>query len=144
VQAVSVFEQHPSYDLAMPKGRPSKRPRSQFGERLASARERMGLSQVQLAEKLGVSQKVITYWERNEVALRSDQLTAIAAAVNVTTEELLGQPKPKVRSGPTGKMRQVFEAVSQLPRKQQQKVIEMAEGFLALHLTKSREQEAAK
>jgi len=38
----------------------------------------MGLSQVQLADKLGVTQKLITYWEHNDVALRVDQLTAIA------------------------------------------------------------------
>jgi hypothetical protein len=34
---------------------------------------------------------------------------------------------------PGGKLGQVFESVSRLPRRQQQKVIEMAEGFLSLH-----------
>ena len=138
MQAISVFEESRLYADEMPKGRPSKRPRSQFGERLAAARERLGLSQSQLADKLGVSQKVITYWERNEVALRSDQLTAIAAALNFSVEELLGQPKPKARgSGPVGKARQVFEAVSQLPRKQQEKIFDILQPFLKEHLSTS-------
>lgn len=136
MQAVSVFEESRVYPGDMPKGRPSKRPRSQFGERLATARERLGLSQQQLADKLGVSQKVITYWERNEVALRSEQLTAIAAALDLSVEELLGQPKPKVRgSGPVGKARQVFEAVSKLPRKQQEKIFDILQPFLKEHLS---------
>jgi transcriptional regulator with XRE-family HTH domain len=83
----------------MPKGRPSKRPRSQFGERLAAARERLGLSQQQLADKLGVSQKVITYWERNEVALRSEQLTAIAAATGRSAKPARSlKPSPNSRA----------------------------------------------
>jgi transcriptional regulator with XRE-family HTH domain len=136
MQALSVFEQESLYADDMQKGRPSKRPRSAFGERLAVAREHLGLSQNQLAEKLGVSQKVITYWERNEVALRSDQLTAIAAALNLSVEELLGSPKPKARgNGPVGKARQVFEAVSRLPRKQQEKIFDILQPFLKEHLT---------
>ena len=138
MQAISVFKESPVYAGDMPKGRPSKRPRSQFGERLAAAREHLGLSQQQLADKLGVSQKVITYWERNEVALRSDQLTAIAAALNLSVEELLGQPRPKARgNGPVGKARQVFEAVSRLPRKQQEKIFDILQPFLKEHLSAS-------
>ena len=138
MQAISVFNERPVYADDMPKGRPSKRPRSQFGERLAAAREHLGLSQQQLADKLGVSQKVITYWERNEVALRSDQLTAIAAALNLNVEALLGQPKPKTRgNGPVGKARQVFEAVSKLPRKQQEKIFDLLQPFLREHLSNS-------
>ena len=57
----------------------------------------------------------------------------MAKALGVTVEELLGQPKPRRTGNPGGKLGQVFEAVSKLPRRQQQKVIEMAEGFLALH-----------
>ncbi len=136
MQAVSVFGGPHGYPDDMPKGRPSKHPRSKFGERLAIAREALGLSQIQLAENLGVSQKVITYWEHNEVALRSDQLTAIAAALNISVEALLGQPKPKARgNGPIGKARQVFEAVSKLPRKQQEKIFDILQPFLNEHLS---------
>jgi transcriptional regulator with XRE-family HTH domain len=135
MQAVSVFHQLAPYDDGMTKGRPSKQPRSPLGERLAAARERMGLSQVQLADKLGVTQKLITYWEHNDVALRVDQLTAIAKALHLPVDELLGQPAPKARgSGPVGKARQIFEAVSRLPRKQQEKVFDILQPFIKEHL----------
>jgi len=37
------------------------------------------------------------------------------------------------RRGSQSELQQVFEAVLKLPRRQQQKVIEMADRFLALH-----------
>ena len=36
-------------------------------------------------------------------------------------------------AAPAGRARQKIDAVLNLPRKQQAKVVEMAEGFLALH-----------
>jgi len=42
----------------MPGGRPAKSERFAFGERLTSARQQAGLTQQQLAEKLGTVQRV--------------------------------------------------------------------------------------
>lgn len=104
--------------------------------KLRELREHAGLSQRELARMIGQDSSNVSYWERTEKIPRSELLVPIAKALGVTVEELLGQPKPK--SMPTkGKLNHVFERVSQLPRRQQQKVIEMAEGFLALHETKS-------
>ena len=115
----------------MAAGRPAKQARTTFGERLAGAREGAGLTQLQLAEKLGTSQRVITYWEREPVALRAEQLAALADALSVTTDFLVGRDERKPRGqGPAGKLRQVFNQASQLPRHQQGKVIEFLENYL--------------
>lgn len=104
---------------------------------MAAARERLGLSQAELATQLGTSQKVIAYWERNPVALRADQLTSLATALQVTPEELLGERPPKSRNGgPVGKARRLFEAVSALPRHQQQRILGVIEDLLAAHRQK--------
>jgi transcriptional regulator with XRE-family HTH domain len=132
MQALSVIHDDTGYIFLMQRGRPSKRPRPPFGERLAAAREQMGLSQIQLADKLGVSQKVITYWEHNHVGLRAEQLISLASALNISVEELVGQPKPRSRGGPVGKARRVFEEVSSLPRHQQQRIIGVVEDLLAV------------
>ena len=75
----------------MKQGRPSTKPRTDFGRRMADARERAGITQQQLAEKLGTSQRAVAHWERDPVALRPDQIAAVADALNVTTDELLGR-----------------------------------------------------
>ncbi len=143
MQALSVIKKDSDYIFLMPRGRPSKKPRPAFGERLALARERMGLSQIQLAEKLGVTQKVITYWEHNPVGLRAEQLTAITSVLNISAEELLGQPKSKLRiGGPVGKARRVFEEVSSLPRHQQQRIIGVVEDLLSVQRSHSHKKAA--
>ena len=69
--------------------------------------------------------------ERNRVALRPDQLLNLAQALNVSVEDLVGSNATKKRSsGPTRKMKQLFEAASQLPRSQQQKLAAVLEAFV--------------
>jgi len=49
-------------------------------------------------------------------------------------EDLVGSNGTKKRgTGPTGKMKQLFEAASQLPRSQQQKLAAIIEPFIAHH-----------
>jgi len=61
-------------------------------------------------------------------------LLKLAQALNVSVDELVGTNGTKKRgSGPTGKMRQLFEAASRLPRSQQQKITALLEPFIAHH-----------
>jgi len=103
------------------------------GERLKTLRKAANLSQRELATLIGEIHTNVAYWETSGNLPRSDVLLPMAEALGVTVEELLGAAKPKAGATPAGKARQLFAAVSKLPRRQQQKVIEMAEGFLALH-----------
>jgi len=46
------------------------------------------------------------------------------------------QPNKKRGAGPTGKMKQLFEAASRLPRSQQQKIAAVLEAFVNQHATR--------
>ncbi len=129
MQALSIKKYSDPYDALMRTGRPSKSARTDFGARIRSFREAVGLSQQQVANYREISQHAYALWERRNVALRSDQLIKLANVLNVTADELLGAKKPRT-GGPTGKVRQVFENVSKLPRKQQLKVVEFVEAFV--------------
>jgi transcriptional regulator with XRE-family HTH domain len=59
-------------------------------QRLHTRREQAGLSQQQLAERLGLSQRAYAHWERNPVALRPDQLLILAEVLNVSVDDLVG------------------------------------------------------
>jgi len=116
----------------MQTGRPAKTKRSDFGARLHAAREAKGLSQAAVADKLGIAQQSYAAWERRDVALRADQLQQIADVLGVGVDQLLGNtPKPTRAAGPVGRLRQVFESASKLPRHQQAKVAEFVEAFVA-------------
>ena len=138
MQARTITSATPPYIADMQTGRPSKRPRTPFGQRLLAARETAGLSQAQLAAKLGMGQSGYAAWEREPVALRPEQIEHLAATLGVSAEQLLGKASVKAQStaGPVGKVRRLFEQVSQLPRHHQDKVVEMIETILAGHQAK--------
>ena len=134
MQVISVNHFSVPYDDGMQRGRPSKQPRTPFGERLYAARTVVGLSQAQVAEKLGISQTAYADWERYHVALRPDQVEQITQILKVTVDCLYGNGNEKRKSsGPIGKARRAFEAVSRLPKRQQQKIVEVVEAFVAQH-----------
>jgi transcriptional regulator with XRE-family HTH domain len=135
MQALSLTKAFVPYSVGMQTGRPSNKERPPFGERLHAMREAAGLSQEQLAKRLGLTQRAYAYWERNPVALRPDQLMKLAEVLGVGPEDLLGENRPKSRSsGPVGKMRQLFESASRLPRSQQQKVLDILQPFVREHI----------
>ena len=123
-----------TYDVGMQTGRPSSKPRPPFGERLYALREAAGLSQQQVAKKLGMKHTAYAWWERHPVALRPEQLRKLAKVFNVTVEELVGADEVKKRgTGPAGKMRQVFEEASKLPRSQQRQITTVVQALITQH-----------
>ena len=75
-------------------------------------------------------------WERDSVTLRPEQIRQLAKILNVPVESLLGETEDRrLKTGPTGKVRRVFEKVGRLPRHQQSKVVEFVDAFVERHLT---------
>ena len=115
-------------------GRPAQHPRPAYGQHLAELREAAGLTQQQLAEQLGVPQSNITFWERSEKPPRGEVLARLAGVLNVSADALLRltPPKPK-RQAAKGRLQLVFESAARLPRRQQEKIAEFVEAFVAQH-----------
>lgn len=76
---------------AMPK---KKQPSSEFGERLMKLRLERGLTQVQLAEEAGSTQRAISYYETEAEWPTVPQLIALAKALHVSSDEMLGLKPP--------------------------------------------------
>ena len=135
MQALSYIAAVVDYDGDMPMGRPPAKPRTSLGERIAAARLTVGLTQQELARKIGTSQRVIAYWERESVSLRPEQLAALAVALGISADSLLGLSSAKQRgTGPVGKARRLFDSISRLPRHQQEKIITLLEPFVREHV----------
>lgn len=131
VQAIPLTDSERVYAGGMQTGRPSNKTRPTFGARLHALREQAGLSQQQVAEALGLTQRAYAYWERNQVALRPEQIVRLAQILGVSVEELLsGEGEKLRRGGPTGRMRRVFDEVSALPRSRQQRIVTVVEDML--------------
>ena len=98
---------------------------------LRALREQAGISQRELARQIGERQSNVSFWERTSLLPRSDKLVPLAQALGVTVEELLGQEKPRRATAPGGKVRHVFAQVQRLPRRQQDKIVEVVEALVA-------------
>lgn len=133
MQAFQLTQEERPYNAGMKTGRPSKLPRTEFGARLHAAREAAGLSQAQVADKLGITQAAYAFWERRNVALRAEQIEQVAAILGVTAEQLFAAAAKPRGAGPTGKAKQLFERVSKLPRATQQRILANVEDALTAH-----------
>ncbi|HXP61964.1 MAG TPA: helix-turn-helix transcriptional regulator [Dongiaceae bacterium] len=100
---------------------------------LRQLREASGLSVRELARQIGESPTNVSYWERSGQIPRSDVLAPLAKALGITVEEVLGEPKPRRNVAPGGRLGQVFQQVAKLPRRQQDKVLEVVNALVAQH-----------
>ena len=57
--------------------------------RLYELRKQQGLSQEELAEKLGVSRQAVSKWERSEASPDTDNLIALAKIYGMSLDELV-------------------------------------------------------
>ena len=60
-----------------------------FGDRLAGAREQAGMTQGQLAKRLGVKKKSLDNWENDISDPRANHLSILAGLLNVTLSWLM-------------------------------------------------------
>jgi transcriptional regulator with XRE-family HTH domain len=87
-----------------------------FGRRLVQLRKARGLTQVEMAERLGATQSFVSKYERSELRLHGALTIKLAAALRVSTDELLGfsGKEPSVR--PAVKDRRLWRRVTAIDR----------------------------
>jgi len=101
-----------------------------LGSRIAQLRKEAGLTQVQLAERIGVTQPVCASYEIGRRRIPVPLLLRIAEALNVYVEDLLPLENTKKKRGPMPKIDRDLARVKTLPRKQQQLVMNLIETVL--------------
>ncbi len=115
---------------AMPADRDEKQFFNGLGARIAELRKSQNITQVQLAETLGVSQQMVTAYEVGRRRMPVSSLPVIARYLGTTVEELISEKAPPAKRGPTPKLQQQIERLNTLPKAQQQVVIKMLDGVL--------------
>lgn len=100
---------------------------AQLGALIAERRKAQGITQIQMAQVLGVSQQSVNSYEVARRRIPVSALPVLARLLAVSIDELLGEPinKSNGKRGPTPKLQQQMERVSLLPRSKQKFVIEM-------------------
>ena len=103
-----------------------------LGSRIAQLRKDVHLTQVQLAQTLDVAQPTLNAYELGQRRVPVSALPALAKALGVTLETLMGEADASARKrGPAPKLQQHMERISQLPKPQQRFVMQVLESVLA-------------
>ena len=102
----------------------------QLGRKVATLRKEQRLTQVQLAEILGISQQHMYSFEKGIRKIPSSMLPTLAQVFGTSVDELLGVGTTKRKRGPAPKLQRQIEQIQQLPRTKQRFVIEMLDTVL--------------
>lgn len=97
---------------------------------LRALREASGLSLRELARQLGEHPSNVSYWETSGQPPRADLIVPLSKLLGATVEQVLGET-PSKRSTPAGgKLGQLFEQITRLPKRRQQKIVEVVEAMV--------------
>lgn len=103
-----------------------------IGERLARLRRERGITQVELAEKLGVAQPMISDYERGELRLHGQLIVELTQLLGVSADELLGLETPRTSAGVRDRrLLRRIQQLERLPRRDQQAILRTIDAFLA-------------
>lgn len=117
------------------KTKSKRKPPESFGQRLARLRLARGLTQRQLADRSGVSQRMIAYYETHAVAPPADKASAIAKALGVAIEELVGVERSRAQQPTVTNLRlwRRFQKLERLPPAARKTVLKVLDAYLAQH-----------
>lgn len=107
----------------------------ELGKRVAQRRKAVGLTQVQLAEQLGIAQQTMAHYEGGTLRVAVATLIPLCEALNTTMEELTGlQPKRGTgKRGPQPKIAQQLERIQSLPAAKQRAISQVLDSVIAAH-----------
>ncbi len=108
----------------------------ELGQRIAQRRKDQGITQVQLAELLGVSLQAMNSFEKGRRRVPVSSLPAIARAVSATLDELIVDVSPvpaaaPKKRGPAPRIQQQLEQLGRLPEAKQRAVMQVLDSVLA-------------
>ena len=102
----------------------------QLGARIAKQRNTRDITQVQMAETLGVSQQTINSYEAGRRRVPVSALPILANSLDMSIDELINKQTSTAtagKRGPASKLQKQIEQIRQLPRTQQTFVSKMLE-----------------
>lgn len=107
----------------------------ELGQRIAALRRERGLTQVQLAEAMGVAQQTLAHYEAGRLRLLAGALPNLAEQLEVSIEDLLGNSSKRKNNkrGPQPKIAQQLERIQALPLAKQRAIHQVLDSVIAAH-----------
>ena len=118
----------------MPKRKLEPAPET-FGRRLARLRKAAGYSQRALAAELGISQRMVAYYESQTEHPPTHLLPSLADALSLTTHPLLGREAVSPRKAPKNQqLLRRLRTVESLPAAERRQVLHLIDALVERNL----------
>jgi transcriptional regulator with XRE-family HTH domain len=103
-----------------------------LGERITRIRKERGYTQIELAEKIGIIQSIVSAIERDERRLSAEMAVRFALALDVTLDDLLKPVSGKFKPGrkASRKVLRRLEQIEALPPTQQTALLRTIDAVL--------------
>lgn len=106
-----------------------------FGQRLTVLRKAAGYTQQELADEVGVSRRMIAYYEGQSEHPPTTLLPALAQALHVSADELLGLEPPVTakRAGARprdNRLQRRLQQIESLPPEERRQLIQIVDAFI--------------
>ncbi len=102
---------------------------SNFGRRLAKLRKAAGYTQQQLADEIGVTRRMIAYYESESQHPPANMLVDLAKALNVSADALLGI-KPIETMPISSRLERRIRQIEKLSPKPRQQITHLIDTFV--------------
>jgi transcriptional regulator with XRE-family HTH domain len=110
---------------------PKKKQAVGFGVRLAALRKSAGFTQAELAAEVGVSRRMITYYESQGAHPPTHLLTEIARALRLSTDELLGAVPIKKAARPGNvRLQRRLQQLESLDPSEKRQALQLLDAFI--------------
>jgi transcriptional regulator with XRE-family HTH domain len=124
----------PWYSSLMPRPRRQPLPTldipaEPIGTRLANIRKSKGLTQVEVGNRIGIDQYLVSDYETGRLHLSDDMLIRFATALGTSADTILGLDGSQVES-PSLKLVKRLKKIEELPSAQQKALLQTIDGFL--------------
>jgi transcriptional regulator with XRE-family HTH domain len=100
-----------------------------IGQRLAEIRRSRSLTQIQLAEKIGINQYQISDYETGRLHLSDEMIIRLAQALSTSADSILGLNEVSTES-PSLKLMKRLQKIENLPPNQQKVLLKNIDMFL--------------
>ena len=118
--------------LAKRRGVATDKGARELGERLTQLRKERGVTQVEMAELLGVSQPVYSGYERGELRLHGELLVQLARILKVSADEILGLEKsPPARAPRDRRLLRRLQDLDKLSKRDRGALMRTLDAFLS-------------
>jgi len=108
-----------------------------IGERITRLRKERGLTQKELAEKIGLIQVLVSKYELGKLKLSAEMAARFAKALGISTDEIIGlSSNGKENYTPDLKLVKRIRKIKKLPEYKQKIILSMIDAYLRDNLPK--------